>query len=142
MKAQAEGHAGLFRAQGKILKFDGFRRVYQPGGKQEDATLPSLNESQPLDRLDLLASQHFTQPPARFNEASLVKALEKEGIGRPSTYAAIIGKIHRVLKKHYKPIPPQTGRSVLDHLLYACCLENARFGDPTEIVVDGRLPAH
>ncbi len=93
VKVQAEGHAGLFRAQGKILKFDGFRRVYQPGGKQEDATLPSLIESQPLDRLDLLASQHFTQPPARFNEASLVKALEKEGIGRPSTYAAIIGKI-------------------------------------------------
>ena len=63
------------------------------GGKQEDATLPALTEKQDLDRLELTASQHFTQPPPRYNEASLVKALEKEGIGRPSTYAAIIGKI-------------------------------------------------
>jgi DNA topoisomerase-1 len=93
VKAQESQNVGVFRAQGKILKFDGFRKVYQPGGKQEDATLPSLQESQSLDRIDLLASQHFTQPPPRYNEASLVKALEKEGIGRPSTYAAIIGKI-------------------------------------------------
>jgi DNA topoisomerase I len=84
---------GLFKAQGKILKFDGFRRVLAPGGKQEDATLPALHEKMPLDRLDLTASQHFTQPPPRYNEASLVKALEKEGIGRPSTYAEIIRKI-------------------------------------------------
>ena len=55
--------------------------------------LPALSEQQDLDRLDLTASQHFTQPPPRFNEASLVKTLEKEGIGRPSTYATIIGKI-------------------------------------------------
>ena len=84
---------GLFKAQGKILKFDGFRRVLAPSSKQEDATLPALAEKQNLDRLDLTASQHSTQPPPRYNEASLVKALEKEGIGRPSTYAAIIGKI-------------------------------------------------
>jgi DNA topoisomerase-1 len=84
---------GLFKAQGKILKFDGYRRVLAPRGKQEDATLPSLAEKQNLDLLDLLASQHFTQPPPRYNEASLVKALEKEGIGRPSTYAAIMAKI-------------------------------------------------
>jgi DNA topoisomerase-1 len=88
----AEGPAGLFKAQGKVLKFDGYRRVLVPG-KQEDATLPALNAGQALDRLGLTASQHFTQPPPRFNEASLVKSLEKEGIGRPSTYASIIGKI-------------------------------------------------
>ncbi len=87
------GQTGLFKAQGKILKFDGYRKVLPPGGKQEDATLPALSERQHLDRLDLIASQHFTQPPPRYNEASLVKALEKEGIGRPSTYASIIGKI-------------------------------------------------
>ena len=83
----------MFKAQGKILKFDGYRRVLAPIGKQEDATLPALAEKQRLDRLGLTASQHFTQPPPRYNEASLIKALEKEGIGRPSTYASIIHKI-------------------------------------------------
>jgi DNA topoisomerase-1 len=91
----SEGTAttGLFKTQGKVLKFDGYRKVLTPGGKQEDATLPALSERQPLDRLGLTASQHFTQPPPRYNEASLIKVLEKEGIGRPSTYASIIGKI-------------------------------------------------
>ncbi|HMP58073.1 MAG TPA: type I DNA topoisomerase [Gemmatales bacterium] len=86
--------AGLFKTQGKILKFDGFRKVYVPSGKaDEEAQLPLLTEQQPLSCLELLPTQHFTQPPPRFNEASLVKTLEKEGIGRPSTYAAIISKI-------------------------------------------------
>ena len=84
---------GIFKAQGKVLKFDGYRRVMAPAGKQEDALLPRVEEKNKLDLLDLSSTQHFTQPPPRFNEASLVKALEKEGIGRPSTYAAIITKI-------------------------------------------------
>jgi DNA topoisomerase-1 len=84
---------GLFKAQGKVLKFDGYRRVLAPAGRQEDATLPAVQPRQELDRLGLTASQHFTQPPPRYNEASLIKALEKEGIGRPSTYASIIHKI-------------------------------------------------
>jgi DNA topoisomerase-1 len=87
------GPTGLFKAQGKVMKFDGYRKVLPPAGKQENATLPQLREQQDLARLDLTASQHFTQPPPRYNEASLVKALEKEGIGRPSTYATIIHKI-------------------------------------------------
>ncbi len=90
---QGDAGAGLFKAQGRIMKFDGYRKVLAPIGKQEDATLPALAERQPLDRLGLTASQHFTQPPPRYNEASLIKALEKEGIGRPSTYASIIHKI-------------------------------------------------
>ena len=89
----SESGVGLLKTQGKVLKFDGYRKVLPPAGKQEDATLPALREQQKLDRLDLTASQHFTQPPPRYNEASLVKALEKEGIGRPSTYATIIHKI-------------------------------------------------
>jgi DNA topoisomerase-1 len=84
---------GLFKAQGKIMKFDGYRRVLAPGGKQEDALLPPLTEQERLDLLSLAPSQHFTQPPPRYNEATLVKMLEKEGIGRPSTYASIISKI-------------------------------------------------
>jgi DNA topoisomerase-1 len=86
---------GLFKAQGKVLKFDGYRKVLAHHGKQDDAALPPLSERQALDRLDLTASQHFTQPPPRYNEASLVKALEKEGIGRPSTYATIISTIQK-----------------------------------------------
>jgi DNA topoisomerase-1 len=87
------GVVGLFKAQGKVLKFDGYRKVLAPAGRQEDATLPAVQPRQELDRLGLTASQHFTQPPPRYNEASLIKALEKEGIGRPSTYASIIHKI-------------------------------------------------
>ena len=87
----AEGKA-LFRAQGKVMKFDGYRRVLA-GGKTDDAEIPNVVVGQQQDRLDLAASQHFTKPPPRYNEASLVKALEKEGIGRPSTYATIISKI-------------------------------------------------
>jgi DNA topoisomerase-1 len=82
----------MFRAQGRTLKFDGFRRVLAPG-KQEDTLLPPLKVQEPLDLLKLDPTQHFTEPPPRYNEASLVKTLEKEGIGRPSTYAAIISKI-------------------------------------------------
>ncbi len=84
---------GLFRASGRVEKFDGYRRLMAPAGKAEEAQLPLLAEKQALDRLDLFESQHFTQPPPRYNEASLVKALEKEGIGRPSTYASIIETI-------------------------------------------------
>ena len=84
---------GLFKAQGRTLKFDGFRKVLVPAGKQEDTLLPAVSESEKLNLLRLEPSRHFTEPPPRYNEASLVKTLEKEGIGRPSTYATIISKI-------------------------------------------------
>jgi len=112
---------GLFKAQGKVLKFDGWRRVLAPG-RQEDATLPPLSERQRLDRLGLTASQHFTQPPPRYNEASLIKALEKEGIGRPSTYASIINKITSeergyVEVKERRFYATQLGKVVVDLLM-------------------------
>jgi DNA topoisomerase I len=84
---------GIFKAQGKTLKFDGYRKVYVQSSKQEDIILPLMKETDPLNLLKLKPTQHFTEPPPRFNEASLVKTLEKEGIGRPSTYASIIEKI-------------------------------------------------
>ena len=78
--------------------FDGFIRVYTEGrddGPDEDAEnrLPELTAEQVLRMLEVLPEQHFTQPPPRFTEASLVKTLEELGIGRPSTYASIISTI-------------------------------------------------
>jgi DNA topoisomerase-1 len=84
---------GLFKTQGKILRFDGYRRVLPPAGKQEDALLPALSVGQALELHELAPTQHFTQPPPRFTEATLIKALEKENIGRPSTYAPVIQTI-------------------------------------------------
>jgi DNA topoisomerase-1 len=111
---------GVFKAQGKVLKFDGYRRVLAPAGKQEDALLPPLQEKQALDLLRLTSSQHFTQPPPRYNEASLVKALEKEGIGRPSTYATIISKIQErgyVEQKERRFYATEMGMVVTDLLV-------------------------
>jgi DNA topoisomerase-1 len=82
--------AGLFKAQGRVQKFDGHRRLWHSHGKQEDELLPILTPAQALDLKALEATQHFTQPPPRYSEATLIKALEKEGIGRPSTYAPTI----------------------------------------------------
>jgi DNA topoisomerase-1 len=87
---------GLFRARGQVVKFAGYRKVLAPvGGKPDDTELPLVREGETLDRLDLFETQHFTQPPPRYNQASLVKALEKEGIGRPSTYNTIISTIQK-----------------------------------------------
>ena len=78
------------RARGRILKFDGYTRIQPQQGKgAEDAVLPDLKKGDVLNLLKLDPSQHFTKPPARYSEASLVKELEKQGIGRPSNYAAI-----------------------------------------------------
>jgi DNA topoisomerase-1 len=111
---------GVFKAQGKVMKFDGYRRVLPPAGKQEDTLLPALTEAQKLDLLQLNSTQHFTQPPARYNEASLVKMLEKEGIGRPSTYAAIISKIQDrgyVEQKERRFYATEVGMKVTDLLV-------------------------
>ena len=88
--------AGEYRlsARGRVVEFDGFTRVQPPmTRKGDDAELPKLTEGQPLGLEELLPKQHFTKPPARYGEASLVRELEKRGIGRPSTYAAIISTI-------------------------------------------------
>ena len=111
---------GLLKAKGKVLKFDGYRKVLAPGGKQEDATLPAVTEKMLLDLLELIPAQHFMQPPPRFNEASLVKALEKEGIGRPSTYASIISTIQKrgyVDQKERRFFATPMGMTVTDLLV-------------------------
>ena len=111
---------GLFKTQGKILKFDGYRRVLPPAGKQEDALLPNLAVGQALDLHSLEPTQHFTQPPPRFTEATLIKALEKENIGRPSTYAPIIQTIqtrHYVEQKERRFQATDLGMVVTDLLV-------------------------
>ncbi|WP_444438261.1 type I DNA topoisomerase [Pseudomonas sp. A6] len=82
------------RAKGRILKFDGYTKVLpQQSRPGEDDVLPMMDQGDAMKLLKLDPSQHFTKPPARYSEASLVKELEKRGIGRPSTYAAIISTI-------------------------------------------------
>jgi DNA topoisomerase-1 len=90
----AAGRAS-FRATGSVIRFDGFLKLYQEGRDDEgeddeNRRLPALKAQDALDRLDVRPTQHFTEPPPRFTEASLVKRLEELGIGRPSTYASII----------------------------------------------------
>ncbi|MBN1817817.1 MAG: type I DNA topoisomerase [Sedimentisphaerales bacterium] len=81
----------LYRTTGRILVFDGFTRIWPTSADSPE--LPPMKAQDRLGLVDLQAEQHFTKPPARYTEASLVKALEKEGIGRPSTYASIITTI-------------------------------------------------
>ncbi|HMD54638.1 MAG TPA: DNA topoisomerase [Phycisphaerae bacterium] len=83
----------LFKAVGRTLVFDGFTRVAGVWARSEEQVLPELSEGKQVAPLELSPTQHFTSPPPRFTEASLVKALETEGIGRPSTYASIIATI-------------------------------------------------
>jgi DNA topoisomerase I len=88
----------LLRATGQTMVFDGFRRVYFEGrddapDEDAEARLPRLSADQALRLIEVIPEQHFTQPPPRYSEASLVKALEEKGIGRPSTYASIISTI-------------------------------------------------
>ena len=95
---QAEITAGkyLFKASGYTVTFDGFTVLYEEKKDEDDetgGTLPPLEKDMPLRCKEILGNQHFTQPPPRFTEASLIKTLEENGIGRPSTYAATIGTI-------------------------------------------------
>jgi DNA topoisomerase-1 len=89
--SKTKGGDAVFRAAGRKLVFDGFMKV--AGVTSEDQLLPDLKEQQPVGPIEVLPTQHFTQPPPRYTEASLVKKLEVEGIGRPSTYASIIQTI-------------------------------------------------
>lgn len=90
----------LFKASGYSVKFDGFTKLYEESKDDEEQSgaLPVIEKSEKLKCVELGGNQHFTQPPARYNEASLIKALEENGIGRPSTYAPTISTI---LDRHY-----------------------------------------
>ncbi len=115
------------RASGSKLKFPGFLSVYEES-KDEDATvdeeadinIPDLAKDEALDLIDVLPDQHFTQPPPRYTEASLVKSLEELGIGRPSTYAPIISTIQErgyVEREDKRLFPTEIGQIVNDLLI-------------------------
>ncbi len=116
-----------FRVTGSVLKFDGFLKVYEESkdGKDEEEEelkhkLPALEPGQKLTLKELKPEQHFTEPPPRYNEASLVKELEERGIGRPSTYSAILSTIQErqyVQKIGGKFSPTEIGLVVTDLLV-------------------------
>jgi len=127
---EAEGKDGakyLFRATGSVLKFDGFLKVYEEGKDQKDEDdeelkqkLPAVTEGEVLRFRSIEPEQHFTEPPPRFTEATLVKELEADGVGRPSTYASILSTIQEreyVQKTGGKFIPTELGMVVTDLLL-------------------------
>ena len=95
---QAEINANdyIFKASGYRVDFDGYTTLYVDSNDAEgtkEKQLPPLEKNMPAKVREIIPNQHFTQPPARFTEASLIKALEENGIGRPSTYAATISTI-------------------------------------------------
>jgi DNA topoisomerase-1 len=126
----AKGNNGadyLFRATGSVLKFEGFLKAYQEGKDQADEEdeelrhrLPAVAEGESLRFRAIKPEQHFTEPPPRYNEATLVKRLEADGVGRPSTYASILSTIQEreyVAKEGGRFVPSELGMVVTDLLL-------------------------
>jgi DNA topoisomerase-1 len=146
----------LFRAAGSILKFDGFMRLYLEGrddsntesnrDDETDAILPVLEIGERLDLRKLTPKQHYTQPPPRYTEATLVKALEEKGIGRPSTYAAIISTIQDreyVVKEKRAFLPTDMGKLVNQLLIkgFPDILDTqftAKLEDQLDEIADGK----
>ena len=119
-----DGQVGL-RANGQVVLFDGFLKVYEEGRDDtsndgEDRLLPQLMQGEGVEKRAITPEQHFTQPPARYTEATLVKKMEELGIGRPSTYASIVTTIQDreyVRKDQNRLIPEDKGRIVTIFLL-------------------------
>jgi DNA topoisomerase-1 len=117
----------LFRSTGSVLKFEGFLKAYQEGKDQADEEdeelrhrLPAVAEGEHLRFRAIKPEQHFTEPPPRYNEATLVKRLEADGVGRPSTYASILSTIQEreyVGKEGGRFVPRELGMVVIDLLL-------------------------
>lgn len=123
----SDGASYLFRATGSVPKFDGFLAVYEEGKDQKDEEdeelkhrLPAVEKGESLKYRSIEPEQHFTEPPPRFNEATLVKELESDGVGRPSTYASILSTIQEreyVKKEGGRFVPTELGMVVTDLLL-------------------------
>ncbi|CAI8020604.1 DNA topoisomerase 1 [Geodia barretti] len=134
----------LFRSTGSVMKFQGFRRVYMEG---EDVNLPDVKEGDTLNLRKLEPKQHFTQPPPRYNEATLVKMLEAKEIGRPSTYASILSTIQDrgyVTKERGRLLPTDVGRLVNELLKHGfpniVDVEfTAKMEDQLDVIADGKV---
>lgn len=147
----ADGGFAEFRASGTIVRFDGFMALYTEGKdeieEENGLTLPALKEGEILALLDLQPKQHFTQPAPRYTEATLVKALEEKGIGRPSTYAAILSTIQDrkyVQRTDGKFSPTELGFVVNDYLVerFPELIDvsfTARMEDELDRVEDGKM---
>ena len=113
----------LFRATGRRLIFPGFLAIYSQADDEEEKVppmLPPLTKGEVVDLLQLIPEQHFTQPPPRYSEPTLIKALEENGVGRPSTYASIVGVIQDrgyVVKTEGRLQPTELGMVVCDSLV-------------------------
>jgi len=123
MSVDIEAGKCEFRANGSKIKFAGFMALYVEGNdealEEKDVILPDLKEGQVLNLKELKPEQHFTEPPARYTEASLVKALEERGIGRPSTYAPTITTIidRRYIEREKKQLKPTDLGRIVNTLL-------------------------
>lgn len=118
MSLDITSNDNVFKASGSQIKFDGFSRIYNYSN-EKDNILPELNEEDILKAKEITPTQHFTQPPARYNEASLIKYLEEYGIGRPSTYSPIISTLlsrYYVVIDEKKLVPTELGLTVNDIL--------------------------
>ena len=124
-KGVKTGNEYLFRASGSVMKFAGFRTLYMEGSDDNAAAdedtppLPELADGDALDCRKITPEQHFTQPPPRYTDATLIRALEEQGIGRPSTYAPIISTImdrDYVRKERNRFLPTKLGLVVTDFL--------------------------
>lgn len=126
-----------FRASGSRLVFDGWRRVY-PISNEKDSFVPELHEGEELNCKEIIKEQKFTQPPARYTEAGLVKEMEDKNIGRPSTYSAIITTLtgrRYVTREKKNLIPTQLGFDVTRIL-------SEYFGDIVDVEFTGELENH
>jgi DNA topoisomerase-1 len=145
----------LFRATGSVQKFDGFLKIYQEGrdekteeDEEAERTLPPVEKGENLALKKVTPEQHFTDPPPRFTEATLVKALEEKGIGRPSTYAAIMTTIlarEYVEKLEGRFHPTDLGKTVNDLLIQGGFADlfnetyTARMEEELDSVEEGKL---
>lgn len=116
-EARTKSKVYNFKKNGSTMTFDGFLKVY--GDIKDDVVLPSMSVGDSIPWQKLIASQHFTKPPSRFSDASIVKLLEKEGVGRPSTYASIIDTLldRRYIRREKKSlVATEIGIMVSDYL--------------------------